>query len=84
MSDSFHSHLNIINNNIQFTVEKESDGQLPFLDILLTREEGGSITYTCSTSVYRKTTHTDHYLNFESHYSAAHKGTVVKNCCTGP
>ena len=47
--DSFHSHLNSIDNNIQFTVEKESDGQLPFLDILLTREEGASI----STSVYR-------------------------------
>ena len=51
----FHSHLNSIDNNIQFTVEKESDGQLPFLDILLTREEDGSV----STSVYCKSTHTD-------------------------
>ena len=41
--DCFHSHLNSINNNIQFTVE-ESDGQLSFLDILLTREEGSSIS----------------------------------------
>ena len=72
--DSFHSHLNSINNNIQFTVEKESDEQLPFLDILLTREEGSSI----STSVYRKTTHTDQYLNFESHHPVAHKRAVVK------
>ena len=56
--DSFHSHLNLIDNNIQFMVEKESDGQLPFLDIFLTREEGGSI----STSVYCKFTHTDQYL----------------------
>ena len=72
--DSFHSHLNSIDNNIQFTVEKESDEQLPFLDILLTREEGGSI----STSVYRKTTHTDQYLNFESHHPVAHKRAVVK------
>ena len=72
--DFFHSHLNSIDNNIQFTVEKESDEQLPFLDILLTREEGGSI----STSVYRKTTHTDQYLNFESHHPVAHKRAVVK------
>ena len=36
--DSFHSYLNSIDNDIQFMVEKESDGQLPFLDILLTRE----------------------------------------------
>ena len=48
--DSFHSHLNSIDTNIQFTVEKESDGQLPFLDILLARDESGSI----STSVYHK------------------------------
>ena len=46
--DSFHSHLNTIDNNIQFTVEKESDGQLPFLEILLTREKDGSV----STLVY--------------------------------
>ena len=55
-------------------MEKESDGQLPFLDILLTREEDGSV----STSVYRKTAHTDQYLNFESHHPAAHKRAVVK------
>ena len=71
--DSFHSHLNSIDNNIQFTVE-ESDGQLPFFDILLTREEDGSV----STSLYRKTTHTDQYLNFESHHPAAHKRAIVK------
>ena len=44
----FHEHLNSINTNIQFTVEKESGGQLPFLDVPLTREEDGTI----STSVY--------------------------------
>ena len=53
--DSFHSHLNSIDNYIQFTVEKESDRQLPFLDILFSREKGASI----STSVYRKATQTD-------------------------
>ena len=72
--NSFHSHLKRIDNNLQFTVEKESDGQLPFLDILLTREEDGSV----STSVYHKTTHTDQYLNFESHNPVAHKRAVVK------
>ena len=62
-------HLNSIDACIHFTIEKESDGQLPFLDILLKREEDGSI----STSVYRKATHTDHYLYFHSHHPAAHK-----------
>ena len=52
----------------------ESDWQLPFLDILLTREEGGSI----SASVYCKTTHTNQYLSFESHHPALHKRADVK------
>ncbi len=56
MDDCFHDHLNSINPSIQFTMENESDGQLPFLDILLSREEGSSI----STSVHRNATHTDH------------------------
>ena len=56
--DPFHEHLNSIDPHIQFTVERESGGQLPFLDMLLTREEDGTI----STEVYRKPTHTDQYL----------------------
>ena len=71
---SFHEHLNSIDRNIQFTVEKESDGQLPFLDVLVTREEDGTI----STSVYRKPTHTDQYLAFESHHPMGHKRAVVR------
>ena len=72
--DSFHDHLNSIDPCIQFTIERESNGQLPFLDILLNREEDGSI----STSVYRKATHTDQYLSFHSHHPAAHKRAVVR------
>ena len=72
--DSFHDHLNSIDPCIQFTMEKESDGQLPFLDILLSREEDGFI----STSVHRKATHTDQYLCFHSHHPAAHKRAVVR------
>ena len=56
--DSLHQHLNSVDPNIHFTVKKEKDGQLPFLDILLSQDNGGSI----STSVYRKATHTDQYL----------------------
>ena len=47
---------------------------MPFLDVLLTREEDGTV----STSVYRKPTHTDQYLVFESHHPMAHKRAVVK------
>ena len=48
--EPFHVHLNSIDPNIQFTVESESEGKLPLLDVLLTREEDGNI----STSVFRK------------------------------
>ena len=35
LGDSFHQHLNSVGPNIQFTVQKVKDGQLPYLDILL-------------------------------------------------
>ena len=72
--ESFHVHLNCIDPNIQFTVERESEGQLPFLDVLLTREDDGGI----STSVFRKATHMDQYLAYESHHPTAHKKAVVR------
>ena len=61
---TFHSHLNSINPHIQFTMEIESNGSLPFLDVLLTRQPDGCIV----TSVYRKATATDKYLSFNSHH----------------
>lgn len=69
----FHRHLNGVNRHIQFTVEEEKDGCLPFLDILLTRDVDGSI----QTAVYRKKTHTDRYLDFSSHHPLSHKRSVA-------
>ena len=58
--DSFLKHLNFINPKIQFTCEEtREDGSMPFLDILVTPEDDGSL----KTSVFRKTTHTDLYLS---------------------
>ena len=57
--ESFLEHLNSIDDTIQFTSEDpRPDGSTPFLDILITPEQGGSL----STTVYRKPTHTDLYL----------------------
>ena len=68
------SHLNSLRPTIQFTVEIEKDGSLPFLDILLRQKDDGSL----DTMVYRKPTHTNHYLNFHSHHPHHVKRGLVR------
>ena len=51
----FFDYMNSLHPKIQFTIEEENDGSLPFLDTLLKRNGDGSI----SVLVYRKPTHTD-------------------------
>ena len=43
-----------ITDGITFTIEKEKDREIAFLDVLLTRTDKGTI----ETQVYRKKTHT--------------------------
>ena len=75
---NFHDHLNNINSNMQFKLETESDNILPYLDILLHHcDDGGT-----STSVYRKLTHTNKYLDFSSHHPLQHKISVIKTLFT--
>ena len=59
---------------IQFTVEVERDSSLPFLDTLLQRKEDGSLGVT----VYSKPTHTDRYLDFQSHHPHHVKRGLVR------
>ena len=72
--DEFHQHLNSINSHIQFTLELEdTKGQgLPFLDTITTRR-GTQL----EVNVYRKPTHTDRYLDFNSRHPMCHKRSVV-------
>ena len=49
--------------NIQFTIEKEEEGRLAFLDVLVTRSQD-----QLSTAVYRKPTHMDRYNPYHSHH----------------
>ena len=72
-----HSHdlLHHINNqdpDIQFTVEPTQQGSLPFLDTLVTTETDN----TFSTIVYRKPTHTDQYLHWDSNHHITAKQSV--------
>ena len=71
---SFLDHFNSIHPSIKFSSEEtRSDGPMPFLDILITLKEDGRHT----TSVYRKPSHTDLYLHWDSHYTTPSKYSVV-------
>ena len=41
--EEFHQHLNSIEPSIQFTYGIEQNNQIPFLDILLNRQDDGSV-----------------------------------------
>ena len=58
-------------NFIQFTLEREKDRHLPFL---VTRRGQGNL----ETSVYRKPTHTDKHLAFDSHQPIFYKMSAAK------
>ena len=66
-------YLNLIEPTIQFTLERETDRKLPFLDTCVQRTTDGKL----ETVVYRKPTHTDKYLSFNSHHPRGHKKSVV-------
>ena len=69
----FHDHLNRQHPSIQFTMEEESGNRIAFLDVQVERK--GS---TVLTAVFKKKTHTDHYLNFESHHHPRVKRGIIK------
>ena len=72
--NSFLQHLNSIHPNIKFTCEEvKEDGSMAFLDILVTPAEGGSL----KTSVFRKPTHADLYLQWDSHHNIPSKYSVA-------
>ena len=66
--------MNSVEPSIQFTLESEKDRHLPFLDLNVSRGVQGNL----ETSVYRKPTHTDKYLAFDSHHAICHKISVAK------
>ena len=70
----FLKHLNNIDKNIHFTSEEAGDdGSIPLLDVLITPDKEGNLT----TTVYRKPTHTDLYLQWDSNHTVASKYSVV-------
>ncbi len=68
--DNLTAHLNQTDptNSIKFTHEQEKEVSIPFLDTLIVRKQEGTVKLL----VYRKSIHTDQYLNFASHHPIHH------------
>ncbi|XP_072050067.1 uncharacterized protein [Amphiura filiformis] len=72
---SFYKFINEVDPNIKFTQEECVDNKLAFLDCQVHIHEDGSLKST----VYRKPTHTDFYLQFDSHHPLIHKLRVIRS-----
>ena len=72
--EQFLDHINQVDPAIKFTVEgNQENGAIPFLDTLVTPQADNSLSF----KVYRKPTHTDQYLQWESHHSLSSKYSVI-------
>ena len=60
----FFEHLNNHSTDIKFTMELEENRSIPFLDVLITSKEDGTLGHM----VFRKKTNTESYLHTDSHH----------------
>ena len=73
-AEEFHKHLNSISPSITFTLEREQNQSLAFLDVKVTRNRNNTIF----TTIYKKPTHTDRYLQFDLCHLKHHEFAVTK------
>ena len=72
--ENFLQHLNAQQPTIRLSMETENDNTIPFLDTLVIKDSWRHLT----TSIYRKTTHTDQHLSYDSHHPPPVECSVVK------
>ena len=73
-SDKFREYLSSKHPNIKFSIEKDQDGCLPFLDINLFCDN-----QKFATNVYRKKTFSGLYTNFKSFIPETYKIGLIKS-----
>ena len=67
-------HIKSVDLAIRFTVvDNKEDGAISFLDTIFKPEADGGLSIT----VYRKPTHTDLYLQWDSHHHLSVKYSVI-------
>ena len=62
-----------------FTVDNKEDGAIPFLDTIVKPKANGKLSIT----VYRKPTHSDQYIQLDSHYHLSAKYSVINTLTHG-
>ena len=73
--DILFNHINNMDDHIKFTMEcPDNEGNIPFLDTKCTPNPN----YTIHTTVYRKPTHTDRYLDWNSSHPISAKRSVIQ------
>ena len=70
-ANSFLNHINSLSSDLQYTIEHPKDGCLPYLDVLIHPD--------LSTSIYRKPTHTNLYLKYNSSTPASTRRSVIQS-----
>ena len=76
--DIFKNHFSNQSKFIKFTLEIEVHDNIPFLDVLITNKENGSILH----QVFRKKTYIEQYLYSNSHHHATQKFDVLNTLAT--
>ena len=71
---SFPQHINSVDPAIKITMEdNKEDGAIPFLDTIVKPEADGKLSVT----IYGKPTHTDQYLQRDSHHHLSAKYSAI-------
>ena len=69
--ENFYFHINNLHQNVKFTMEEESNGEIAFLNTLLNWNN-------------RKPAHTDQCLHYSSHHQTSCKESVVSSLLNNP
>ena len=76
-AEVFLNELNALHAKCRFTMEREVNGQLPFMDVLLAKADGKLLR-----SVYRKPTFRGLYTRWDSFCSTTYKTGLIKSLTT--
>jgi hypothetical protein len=71
---SFLAFLNAVHEKIKWTYETEKDGRIDMLDLTILRQLDGTLQF----DVFRKPTHTNQYISWDSDQPLKDKGSTIR------